>query len=67
LEQQQIQQLLDWESAPDARMAHPSTEHFLPLFVAVGAGLDSQQQLNVQTLFTGWELPGLALDSYLFN
>lgn len=31
--------LTDWrEQAPYARAAHPSDEHFLPLFVAMGAG-----------------------------
>lgn len=29
--------LLDWESAPAARMAHPREEHLLPLMVVVGA------------------------------
>jgi len=29
--------LLDWESAPAARMAHPREEHLLPLMVALGA------------------------------
>jgi aromatic ring-opening dioxygenase catalytic subunit (LigB family) len=31
------QRLLDWASAPSARMAHPREEHLLPLMVAVGA------------------------------
>jgi 4,5-DOPA dioxygenase extradiol len=31
--------LLDWQtSAPQARRAHPSDDHFLPLFFALGAG-----------------------------
>ncbi|MGO1051245.1 dioxygenase family protein [Crossiella sp. CA198] len=33
--------LLDFEhKAPAARLAHPRTEHFAPLFVTLGAGLD---------------------------
>jgi 4,5-DOPA dioxygenase extradiol len=33
--------LLDFQhKAPDARLAHPRTEHFAPLFVTLGAGAD---------------------------
>ncbi|MET8425430.1 class III extradiol ring-cleavage dioxygenase [Nocardia sp. NPDC004860] len=36
-----IDALLDFEhTAPDARRAHPRTEHFAPLFVTLGAGAD---------------------------
>ncbi|MGV7210559.1 DODA-type extradiol aromatic ring-opening family dioxygenase [Oxalobacteraceae bacterium A2-2] len=31
------ERLLQWESAPAARMAHPREEHLLPLMVALGA------------------------------
>jgi 4,5-DOPA dioxygenase extradiol len=38
LEHGRIEDLLDWQiKAPNARRAHPSPEHFLPLFVALGA------------------------------
>jgi 4,5-DOPA dioxygenase extradiol len=34
-----IDALLDWErQAPDAALNHPEVEHFLPFFVALGAG-----------------------------
>ncbi|SHG14844.1 dioxygenase family protein [Streptoalloteichus hindustanus] len=38
---QDLDALLDFErKAPAARLAHPRTEHFAPLFVALGAALD---------------------------
>ncbi|UMR33184.1 dioxygenase [Massilia sp. MB5] len=37
---QRKQALLDWESAPSARAAHPREEHLLPLMVALGAAED---------------------------
>lgn len=37
-----VDALLDFEHrAPAARLAHPRTDHFAPLFVALGAALDS--------------------------
>ncbi|HEY6423388.1 MAG TPA: class III extradiol ring-cleavage dioxygenase [Pseudonocardiaceae bacterium] len=37
-----VDALLDFErTAPAARLAHPRTEHFAPLFVALGASIDS--------------------------
>jgi 4,5-DOPA dioxygenase extradiol len=36
-----VDSLLDFErKAPAVRLAHPRTEHFAPLFVALGASLD---------------------------
>jgi aromatic ring-opening dioxygenase catalytic subunit (LigB family) len=32
--------LVNWESAPAARICHPREEHLLPLMVAVGAAYD---------------------------
>lgn len=34
------QALLDWTTAPSARVAHPREEHLLPLMVAVGAAYE---------------------------
>ncbi|MEJ3747701.1 class III extradiol ring-cleavage dioxygenase [Actinomycetes bacterium KLBMP 9797] len=37
-----VDALLDFQhKAPDARLAHPRTEHFAPLFIALGAGTDA--------------------------
>lgn len=52
------------EQAPDAVRAHPSDEHFLPLFVALGAaGIDA----SAERIIEGFEAGALALDSYLFR
>jgi 4,5-DOPA dioxygenase extradiol len=50
--------------APHAAMAHPTDEHLLPLFVALGAaGPDAKpQRLHVSTT-----LGALRLDAYAFN
>jgi 4,5-DOPA dioxygenase extradiol len=56
--------LLDWEAAaPHARQNHPTPEHFLPLFVAWGAGAgDPVQRLNPIH-----EMGALALDAWRFG
>ena len=33
--------LVDWASAPGARLCHPREEHLIPLMVAAGAGSDA--------------------------
>jgi len=52
------------EQAPEAARAHPSEEHFLPLFVAWGA---AGEQADVERVVEGFEAGALAMDSYLFR
>lgn len=35
------QRLIDWEAAPGGRASHPTSEHLIPLMVAVGAAHDA--------------------------
>ncbi|WP_341678757.1 class III extradiol ring-cleavage dioxygenase [Niveibacterium sp. SC-1] len=57
--------LATWrEAAPDARRAHPTPEHFLPLFVALGA---AGEGLRATRILEGWEGAALAMDSYRFD
>ena len=52
------------EKAPDAVRAHPTEEHFLPLFVAWGAaGIDA----DVTRIVDAVEAGALAMDSYRFT
>jgi len=57
--------LVAWhERAPEASRAHPSDEHFLPLFVAYGAaGAAATSERVVDGFLNG----ALAMDSYLFR
>jgi 4,5-DOPA dioxygenase extradiol len=50
--------------APHARRAHPSEEHFLPLFVALGAAGDAYRPALVHQ---GIESGALAMDCYCFE
>lgn len=58
------ERLLDWESAPSARAAHPREEHLIPLMVAVGAaGDDAGALIYHQKDFSG----GITASSFRFG
>ena len=55
--------LVDWRSkAPQAAMAHPTVEHFMPLFVAYGAGGDETRRLHSSVTYGS-----LRMDAYAFG
>ena len=57
-------QLLDWASAPSARMAHPREEHLIPLMVAIGAAEgEAGERVYHEDAFMG----GLVVSSYRFG
>jgi 4,5-DOPA dioxygenase extradiol len=51
------------ERAPEAARAHPTEEHFLPLFVALGA---AEPEARPERVVEGLEGGALSMDSYLF-
>ena len=56
--------LLDWRNAPEARRNHPTPEHFLPFFVALGAGTPGQPG---RVLHRSMTYGVLAMDAYAFD
>ncbi|WLI90747.1 class III extradiol ring-cleavage dioxygenase [Massilia sp. R2A-15] len=65
LEANDAEALLDYRNrAPSAKQNHPTEEHLLPLFVAMGAaGAGAKTQL----LHSSFEHGVLAMDAYAFN
>lgn len=60
---QSIPDLLDYRNHPMGAAAHPSEEHFLPLFVALGAGMaDSPVRFSPDYAYGG-----LAMDAYVWG
>jgi 4,5-DOPA dioxygenase extradiol len=64
LEAGDTEALLDWEQAPEARRAHPSEDHFLPLFVAMGA---AGRGAPGRRIYHGFELGSLSLAAFRFD
>lgn len=61
---ERIERLLEWETAPGARVAHPREEHFLPGMVAVGAaGTDFGYRNYHEEDLMGW----MSASSYRFG
>lgn len=52
------------ELNPGGVRAHPTDEHFLPLFVALGA---AREGYKAERLYDGVEMGTLAMDAYLFS
>ena len=52
------------ERAPGAQRAHPTEEHFLPIFIAIGA---AGEDATPEPLLRAFEGSALAMDSYLFR
>ena len=50
--------------SPDGVRAHPTDEHFLPLYVALGA---AGPDYRAERLYDGIEMGALAMDAYLFR
>jgi 4,5-DOPA dioxygenase extradiol len=65
IEADNIDALLDYRrQAPEAQRAHPTEDHLLPLFVALGAaGIHSE----ARRVYTGIDHQVLAMDAYAFN
>ncbi|MBU1361924.1 MAG: dioxygenase [Gammaproteobacteria bacterium] len=61
---ERVERLLQWSSAPAARIAHPREEHLLPLMVAVGAAGDAAgERIYHEDDFMG----GIAVSSFRFG
>ena len=59
-----IESLLDWQTiAPHAKRNHPSPEHFLPFFIALGA---ASTPLHAKRLHNEVAMGVLAMDAYVF-
>jgi 4,5-DOPA dioxygenase extradiol len=57
--------LVDYrDTAPGAARAHPTEEHFLPLFIAYGAAGDDP---SIERVVDGYENGALSRDSFMFG
>jgi 4,5-DOPA dioxygenase extradiol len=62
-----LNELLDYRRlAPHAAVAHPTDEHLLPLFVAMGAGA-GEPRARGRSLHRGWTWGSLSMAAYGFG
>ena len=65
LHRRDLRALLDYRrQAPHAARAHPSAEHLLPLYVALGAAGEKPSTTNP---YRNYQLGSLALDAFVFG
>lgn len=56
--------VLDWQSLPEARRNHPTTEHLYPLHFALGAG---GEHAKATQLHQAVQMGGMAMDAFAFG
>jgi len=65
IESRDLDALVDYRALnPDGKRAHPTDEHFLPLFVALGA---AGGDYAAERLYEGIEMGSLAMDAWRFR
>ena len=65
LESRNLEKLFAYRShGPHARLSAPTTEHFDPLFVALGAAFPEER---VETIFAGFQYGNLSMRSFSFS
>jgi 4,5-DOPA dioxygenase extradiol len=65
LDQGDFESLIDYRSrSPHGARAHPTDEHFLPLFFALGA---APEQGKPERIYDAIDSGVLAMDAYVFN
>ncbi|MEK6245117.1 MAG: 4,5-DOPA dioxygenase extradiol [Pseudomonadota bacterium] len=65
IDEHALDELAEYRSlTPNGARAHPTDEHFLPLFVALGA---AREGYKAERLYDGIEMGSLAMDAYLFS
>jgi 4,5-DOPA dioxygenase extradiol len=65
IEQHELDTLADYRSrSPHGARAHPTDEHFLPLFFALGAARDDYKP---ERIFSSIDSGVLSMDAYVFN
>ncbi len=63
-DQNDLESLMDYRTrSPHGVRAHPTDEHFLPLFVALGAAVE----LKPERVYDAIDAGVLAMDAYVFN
>ena len=65
LEARDLDTLADYRArSPEGARAHPTDEHFLPLFIALGAARDDYKP---ERIYSAIDSGVLAMDAYVFN
>ena len=65
LDAHDLESLADYRTrSPHGARAHPTDEHFVPLFFALGAARDDYRP---ERIFTGIDAGVLSMDAYVFN
>jgi 4,5-DOPA dioxygenase extradiol len=65
IRERKLEELLAYRSAgPHARLSAPTTEHFDPLFISLGAAYASEP---VDSIFEGFQYGNLSMRSFAFR
>lgn len=63
-----VKELAEYRNrAPHAVENHPTDEHLMPLYVAIGAALGEDGQLRAQAVHSSHEFGALSMDAYQFS